>query len=148
MSAALGECRLAKPPADDACIDPAVVDDLRAIESVQRRYQRAFERLTKRGIRPSYLRDRIMVTAAIEWAAGNVRSLKFYCSVCDDLAGRSSIRSEIYYLAAFGVLRVKQRRTDLRVLEVVPTQKLVDFVATELRDLGGALPRAHLRGLH
>jgi hypothetical protein len=135
-------------PADSVRIDRAVVGELKAIEGTRRRLAQALDRLVGKRIRPSCLRDRIMVTAVIEWAAGNVRNMGFYCSACEGLASNFGIRTEIYYLVDLKLLVVRVHPDDGRVTEIAPTQKLVDFLAIELRDLGSALPLARPGGLH
>ena len=129
MSAALDGFRPVKVPVGTACIDRAILDDLKAIEGARRRHAQALERLLGRGTKPSHLLDRIMVTAVIEWAAGNARNMKFYYRACDGLASATNIREQIYYLADRKLLLVRPHPDDRRFVEIVPTQKLVDFFA-------------------
>jgi hypothetical protein len=136
MSAALDGFRPVRGPVGDARVDRAAVDDLKAIEGARRRHAQALERLLARGIKPSFLLDRIMVTAVFEWAAGKVRNMKFYYLVCHDLASTFRIRKEVYDLVDLKLLLVRSHPNDARVTEIVPTHKLVDFVTTELRNRG------------
>jgi hypothetical protein len=139
MSAALDGFRPVKVPVGDARIDHAIVSDLKAIEGARRRYAQALAKLVGQAVKPSYLLDRIMVTAIIEWAAGNARNMKFYFRACHGLASTSYIREQIHYLADRKLLLVRSHPDDRRFVEIVPTQKLVDFFAA-LADHGPQRP--------
>jgi hypothetical protein len=145
MSAALDGFRPVKAPVGDACIDRAIVDDLKAIEGTRRRYEQALARLVGQAVNPSYLLDRIIVTAVIEWAAGNTRNMKFYFRACHGLASTFCIREQIYRLADRKLLLVRSHPDDRRFVEIVPTQKLVDFF-TELADHGPQKPDLRIEG--
>jgi predicted component of type VI protein secretion system len=149
MSASVLDIQTGRPvPA--AMIDCAAifVADLKVLHEAYNTYDQKLSRLAGRKLRPSLIRERLMVMIVMESLAERPRRLTYFQGMLSEMASKSHVRIETSILARCGLAETETTSENKRCVLVRPTPKLVQFVLSETLSLGSVLTIERRRRAH